>query len=96
MKLTALSIYDSKIQAFLPPFYVRQEAQGIRWFQEQLLDANTDFGKYPEDYTLFAVHVWDDDTGMLDESGAMSAPTQVINGLTARELALQQRAKSGV
>lgn len=60
MKLEIFSVYDSKAQAYLPPFFLPKEAMAIRIFAECCNSPEHQFGKHPADYTLFHIGSFDD------------------------------------
>ncbi len=47
------TIYDSKVDAHLPPFYAQTDAAAVRMFTECATDPEHAFGKFGADYTLF-------------------------------------------
>ena len=61
MKQKIFTIYDSKAGAYLTPFFLHNEAMAIRIFQDCVNDIKHQFGKHPEDYTMFSVGSWDDE-----------------------------------
>lgn len=61
MKLIAFSIYDEKAAAYLPPFFFPNDLVAQRAFHANVNDPNHMFGKYPSDYTLFQVGIFDDE-----------------------------------
>jgi len=56
-------VYDSKVEAYMMPFYVQSKGQAIRMFAELANDKDTNVGKYPAEFTLF-------DLGEIDDSNA--------------------------
>lgn len=66
MKLKIFSIYDSQAAAFLPPFFLTNEAVARRHFYDSANDPNHMFCMHPNDYTLFMLGTWDDDNGFFD------------------------------
>jgi len=60
------SVYDSKAEAYLPPFFLPQLGQGTRVFANAANDPNHQFGANPEDYTLFNIGTFDDDTAIIE------------------------------
>lgn len=60
MLLKMFTIYDSKAEAYLPPFYLSASGQAIRHFSDTASDPNHAFCKHPSDYTLFEVGIFDD------------------------------------
>lgn len=60
------SVYDSKSEGYLQPFYVKSRGEAIRGFTEIANDNNSSIGKWPADYTLFELGSFDTDTGKFD------------------------------
>ena len=63
MIYSVFSIYDSKAEAFLPPFILPKQAQALRIFSDCVNSADHQFGANPEDYTLFTLGDFNDETG---------------------------------
>lgn len=61
-KLLAFSIFDSKVEAYLPPFYLQSKGEAIRAFTDASNDTQHRIGKHPSDYTLFELGEWDEKT----------------------------------
>ena len=59
------AVYDSKAEAFLPPFFQDTDGLAIRAFTQAANDQDHNFGKWAEDYTLFQIGEWDPNTGTL-------------------------------
>lgn len=57
------SIFDSKADAFLQPFFSPTSATAIRSFERSVQDEATDFHRYAGDYTLFEIGIWDQSEG---------------------------------
>lgn len=66
MLLNAFTVYDSKAEAYLPPFFLTTTALAIRSFETAANDQSHDFHKYAADYTLFKIGNYDDHTGKLE------------------------------
>lgn len=62
MKHKVFSIYDSKIEAFMQPFFSPSKGSAIRALTDLLMDAKHPIAKHPEDYTLFELSEWCDDS----------------------------------
>jgi hypothetical protein len=60
MIMKVFTIYDSKAESYLQPFFMQSKGQAIRAFSELVNDEKHNFGKYPADFTLFELGVWDD------------------------------------
>jgi len=61
MKHKVFTIYDSKARAYLVPFFLHEEGMAIRVFADCVNDKTHQFGKHPEDYTLFIIGTWEDE-----------------------------------
>jgi hypothetical protein len=60
MKLQVFSIYDSKIEAYMPPFFLKSIGEAKRVLGDAVLDPKSALSQHPEDYTLFHLGSWDD------------------------------------
>lgn len=68
MKLHIFSIFDSKAEAFIQPFYAPTKAVGVRSFAHACNSPETDFHKFAGDYTLFHIGSFDSATGQIEQS----------------------------
>jgi len=60
MLLTIFSVYDSKVSAFMPPFFMRNKGEAIRAFVQIATSGDNNIVKYPADFTLFQLGTFDD------------------------------------
>jgi len=60
------TIYDEKARAYLPPFFLGQEAQATRAFSDCVNSKDHQFGAHPTDYTLFSLGNFDDNNASFD------------------------------
>jgi hypothetical protein len=60
MLMKVFSIYDSKAEAYLRPFYDITRGSAIRAVSEAVNDKTTSFAKYPGDFCLFELGEFDD------------------------------------
>jgi len=65
MKLNVFSVYDSKAEAYLPPFVSQNRAVAIRSFTAAAQDSTHNFCRHAADYTLFEIAEFDDVAGQL-------------------------------
>lgn len=56
------TVHDSRAEAYLPPFYMRTKGEAIRAFETTVKDTNSQFNKYPQDYTLVELGEFDEST----------------------------------
>lgn len=73
------TVFDSKAEAFLPPFFARARGAGIRMFSEACRTPDHGFFAHAGDYTLFELGVWDDSSGNFT---LHDAKVNLGNGLT--------------
>lgn len=59
------SVRDSKSNAFNPPFYAINEETGLRSFAQLVLDPAQTVSKFPEDFDLYHVGDYDDESGKI-------------------------------
>lgn len=55
MIIRMFSVFDSKAQAFLQPFFSNNSATAIRSFEAAANDETHDFNRWAADYTLFEI-----------------------------------------
>lgn len=63
MKLHAYTIFDVASGIYMRPFFSQADGQAIRGFKDIALDKDHEIGKHPEDYTLFRIGDFNDNTG---------------------------------
>ena len=69
------AVYDSKGESYTPPFFDHAEGRAIRTFADCCNDTSHQFGKHPEDYTLFDLGQYDDNTGTITQDKISSIAT---------------------
>ena len=62
MKQLMFVIYDSKANAYLQPWFLTTEPMAIRAFTDLANDSDSNVSRHPEDYTLFNIGSFDDNT----------------------------------
>ena len=63
MVLKMFSIYDSKAEAYVQPWYEVNRGVALRNFMAAVKDPQTAFHRFPGDYTLFEIGEWDPSKG---------------------------------
>lgn len=66
MQLGVYVVLDKAVGAYLRPFYVRARGEAFRSFSEACNDKNSEFYKHPDDYVLYYLGQYDDNTGLFD------------------------------
>lgn len=57
------SIFDTASGIYMRPFTMASDGQVLRMFKDIACDADHDIGKHPEDYSVFRIGEYDDNTG---------------------------------
>jgi len=65
MLLKIFSVYDSKVEAYIQPFYMNSTGAAMRAFEDTVNDPESALNKHPEDYTLFELGTFDDQTAQI-------------------------------
>ncbi len=65
MKLEMYCVYDEKAQAFLRPFCMPNDGMAIRAIKNSALEEGHAFANNPEDYKLYNVGTFDEQTSVL-------------------------------
>ena len=65
MRLRMFAVYDNKAGAFLAPFFMPNVPMAVRIFTECASDDQHMFGRHPNDYTLFELAEFDDNTARI-------------------------------
>jgi len=62
MLMRVYTVYDSKTEAYMPPFFQPAKGAALRLFSDSVNDVNHTFNKHPSDFTLFELGTYDDST----------------------------------
>lgn len=76
------SVYDSKMEAYLPPFFQQTVGMAVRSFETAAMDQEHQFHMHGADYTLFHIGSWDQDRGQCD---MLEAKVALGNALDVRK-----------
>lgn len=79
-RLKVLSVYDSKVNTFEKPLFMRNRAEGLRTWAYACNDDKTSFFAHPSDFSLMEIGEFDEETGKF--TNAEPAPTNL--GLAAQ------------
>lgn len=81
MKQKIFTIYDSKANAYLTPFFLHQDGMALRVFTDCVNNFNHQFGKHPEDYTLFNIGSWSDEKAkfLINNPIALATGIELVN-----------------
>lgn len=76
MKTELYVIYDSKSGIYNKPFHQLNRDVALRTATDLANDPNSEISKFPEDYSLFLIGTYDDETAGMELT---EAPQHVIN-----------------
>lgn len=77
MNLEIFSIYDSAVEAYMPPFTQQSKGAAIRAFTDTVQDESTTLSRHPEDFTLFYIGSWDEATASITQD---NTPFALVKG----------------
>nr|QJB19497.1 MAG: nonstructural protein [Microvirus sp.]QJB19701.1 MAG: nonstructural protein [Microvirus sp.] len=63
MELKAFSIRDTKAEVFNTPFFQKTHGEAERSFKQLVNDSQSQPSKFPEDYDLYYVGTYSEETG---------------------------------
>lgn len=66
MLLNIFSVYDAKVEAYMQPFFSRSTGEAVRSFQDISSDPNHMISKHPEDFFLYHLGTFDDQTSVIE------------------------------
>lgn len=53
------TVHDIKASAYLPPIACRTSGEAMRSFESECRNENSQFNKFPADFTLYEIGTWD-------------------------------------
>lgn len=65
MKFKVFSVRDSKVDAFMRPFFAQTTGEGLRIWEDSVKSEGSGFQKHPDDYCLFEIGEFDSEKGLL-------------------------------
>lgn len=63
--LKVYTVYDSKAECYMQPFFMMNKGTALRAWQNTVNDQSTEFNRHPEDYTLFEIGEFDQEKGIV-------------------------------
>ncbi len=79
MKQKMFTVLDTKAMAYLPPFFLPNEAVAKRVFGDMATDQTHQFGKHPEDFSMYYLGEFEDMTSVVEID--KKAPVLIATGL---------------
>ena len=66
MRLNVYTIFDTASGAYMRPFFAMSDGEALRGFKDISLDADHAIGKHPEDYSLWRIGTFNDNTAKIE------------------------------
>lgn len=76
-KLMIFTVYDSKAEAFLRPYFAETKGLAMRAFRDAVNTPDHEMHRHAEDYTLFHVGAFDPSTGEVENGFCDSLATAI-------------------
>lgn len=89
MKTKCYSVFDTKAAVFGAPFFSPKDGLAVRMFTDLVNDRSTTVGRHPEDFTLYVVGEFDDETGTIASQkpvALVTASSLVRQAVVEREI----------
>ena len=87
MILSVYSVFDAKLAAYNVPFFARTDADATRSFGDLCLDPRSRVAQHREDYSLYRLGQFDDETGLL-------VPQTPVCLMTASAIVVQESGRA--
>lgn len=75
MKLMIFAIQDTKVGAYMQPFFMRSSGEAVRALAATVADPSTQMSRTPEDFAMYQLGVFDDTTGEIESIGPVVVET---------------------
>lgn len=77
MILQMCTVHDTATEMFGRPFFMVATGQAVRSFRDEVNNPDSEFSKHPDDYSLYHLGQYDDNTGGFELFGR---PTLLVRG----------------
>lgn len=82
-KSYAYTVKDTAAEAYLPPFFMQSRGAALRAFADAVKDPQHQFAKHPEDYFLFEMGTFDEQTGIFTPYETLESVARAIDYVPA-------------
>lgn len=66
-KLLILAVRDRAVDAYMRPFPAPTVGAAVRGFLDELSRSESELAKHPDDYDLYQLAVWDEESGVFEQ-----------------------------
>lgn len=92
MQIKMFAVFDEKLGAYATPFCVQTVGVAVRMFTDLVSDPSSQLHAHPEDYHLYELCSYDDQTGMMTQDGP---PRHVCRAFDVYQGPLLERMANG-
>ena len=78
MIMKVYTVLDVKVEAYLQPFFARSQGEAVRMFADSVNTPSTHLARYPEDFILFEIGEYDDQSAGIT---GYDAPVHVVKAI---------------
>lgn len=82
MNLRMYSIRDSKAAIFHPPFFNQTHGEAERNFAQLAADPKSTIAQFPEDFDLYYLGIYDNNTGKME---TLDSPEHMIKAINTQK-----------
>lgn len=93
MVTKVFAVYDSKVEAYMNPMFFQSIGAALRVWVDAVNDQTTNIAKHPEDYTLFELGEYDDQTGQFKNLSTPKSHGVALEYVRARETSVMDQLK---
>jgi len=83
MELKLFSIRDQKGEIYNTPFFQKTHGEAERNFSQLVNDSKSTVSQFPEDFDLYFIGSYDDQTGKLN---SLDTPQHVVKAITIKKV----------
>lgn len=87
-KLKVFTVRDSKVEAYLQPFFMRSYGEAERAFRTVMNNPEHQMSKHPEDFSLYEIGDYDDNTGIIEP---LMEPKHIVKGVDVHKAYPQEK-----
>lgn len=69
-----VAVRDRQLNAYMRPFTAQTAGQAIRSFRDEANRQGSEINAHPEDYELYQLGKWDEETGVITETITAEGP----------------------
>lgn len=95
MIFKVFALYDSAVEAYNTPMFLRSRGEAIRSLQAAVNEAGNNINRWADQYTLFEIGTYDDSKGVIEMYSAAQSLGTALQYKDAQGNALELIKKEG-